>query len=232
MSPQPYYQDGLVTLYHGDCREQTAWLEADVLVTDPPYGRDWRQGELKGHHSDNLNRGIAHDRDTTVRDAVLQMWGDRWGDRRAILFGDLMLAPPLRTKLVGAYRKPGDAGIRGAMGGVRRDLEAIYLIGRWPSGIGGRTSLFTTGATQVGGSSGVVARSGGHPHTKPQDVMEELIALTVGVVADPFSGSGSTLLAARNRGRKAIGVEVEERYCETIAKRLSADVLDFGDGAA
>jgi site-specific DNA-methyltransferase (adenine-specific) len=232
MSPQPYYQDDLVTLYHGDCREQTAWLDADVLVTDPPYGRDWRQGELKGHHSDNLNRGIAHDSDTTVRDTVLQMWGDKWGDRRAILFGDLMLAPPLRTKLVAAYRKPGDAGIRGAMGGVRRDLEAIYLIGRWPSGIGGRSSLFATAATQVGSPNGVVARSGGHPHSKPKDVIEELLMLTEGTVADPFAGGGSVLLAARNRGRKAVGVEIAEEWCEVTAKRLDQGVLDFGDGAA
>lgn len=226
---KPYYEDDAVTLYHGDCREVTAWLAADVLVTDPPYGRDWRQGELKGHYSGNLNQGIANDKSTGIRDAALAMWGT---DRPVIAFGDLMLAPPTGTKLVCIYRKPADAGLRGAMGGVRRDAEAIYLLHQWKSGIGGRSSVFATRAATVGGSSGVAARSGGHPHTKPGDVMSDLIVLTSGVVADPFAGSGSTLVAAKALGRKAIGVELEERYCELIAKRLDQGVLDFGGDAA
>ena len=232
---EPYYSDDLVTLYHGDCREVTTWLEADVLVTDPPYGRGWRQGEVKSAGSSKAHArnevstvGIANDRDTAVRDEALALWGT---DRRGILFGDLMLAPPSGTRLVGAYHKPVDAGLRGAMGGVRRDLEAIYLIGPWPSGIGGRSSLFSTSAPLVGGNHGIVAKAGGHPHTKPQDTLEELVMLTEGVIADPFAGSGSTLIAARGQGRRVIGVEYEERYCEIAAKRLAQDVLDFGEPA-
>jgi len=221
---RPYYKDEWVTLYHGDCREVTEWLAADVLVTDPPYGRAWRQGLIRGHHTDNANRGIANDHSSDERDAALVLWGD---ERRAVVFGDLMLSPPPGTKLVGGYRKPVDAGLRGAMGGVRRDLEALYLLGPWPSGIGGRSSLFLTGASNVGNPAGIVASAGGHPHAKPIDVMCALLALTEGVVADPFAGSGSTLFAAKYLGRQAIGVEIEERYCEIAARRLAQDTL-FG----
>ncbi len=231
--PEPYYSDDLVTLYHGDCREVTTWLEADVRISDPPYGRAWRQGVVKSAGSnrehvrnDASTKGIANDKDTTIRDAALTLWGAR----KAIVFGDLMLPPPPGTKLVCAYRKPVDAGLRGAMGGVRRDLEAIYLLNGWPSGIGGRSSLFATAATLVGGQSGIVAKAGGHPHTKPLDVMSELVMLTEGTVADPFSGSGSTLFAAKHLGRRAVGVEYEERYCEMAAKRLQQDTL-FGGAA-
>jgi site-specific DNA-methyltransferase (adenine-specific) len=140
-----------------------------------------------------------------------------------------MLAPPVGTKLVGAYRKPADAGVRGAIGGYRRDLEAVYLIGEgWASGIGGVSSLLGTAALNVGNPSGIAARSGGHPHAKPLDLMEVILSrCPPGVIADPCAGSGSTLVAARNLGREAIGVELEEKYCEVIAKRLAQDCLDL-----
>ena len=145
-----------------------------------------------------------------------------------IVFGDLMLAPPAGTKLVGVYAKPPDAGLRGAIGGVRRDLEAVYLLGPWPSGVGGRSALFRTAASNVGNPTGIVARSGGHPHAKPLDLLVQLLTMTPGgVIADPFAGSGSTGVAAKALGRKAILVELEERYAEIAARRLSQDVLDF-----
>lgn len=228
-----YYQDEHVTLYHGDAlTEHMEWLDASVLVTDPPYGRAWRQGDVRKAGVDYAQTrnaasltGIANDSSTTVRDEALAQWG---GDRAAIVFGDLMLPPPARTKLTAVYYKADPAsGLRGAIGGVRRDAEAIYLVGRWKSGIGGRSSVFAS-RRQITGSQGVVARNGGHPHTKPGEVMEELISIAPpGIIADPFAGSGSTLVAARALGRKAIGVELHEPYCELIAKRLDQGVLNL-----
>lgn len=223
---EPYYSDESVTLYHGDCLQIDAWLEADVLCTDPPYGRDWKQGVIRGHHTGNAMRGIANDANTDVRDRALEAWGNR----PAVAFGDLMLEPPKGTKLTAIYRKPADAGLRGAIGGIRRDTEAIYLVGKgWRSGIGGRSSVFATRNPLVGSPQGIVARSGGHPHAKALDVLEDLIGICPpGVIADPFAGSGSTLVAAKQLGRKAIGVELEERYAEICAKRLSQGVLPLG----
>ena len=219
---KPYYQDELVTLYHGDCREVTAWIEADVLVSDPPYGRAWKQGDTgkgRGWASDN-HAGIANDATTAARDAALVLWGDR----PSILFGDLMLPPPPDAKHVLIYDKGNDAGFTGAVGGYRRNVEAIYLVGKGHgSGLGGRSAVLATAAS----AGGNLARTTGHPHTKPTDVMCALISHTTGVIADPFAGSGSTLFAAKYLGRKSIGVELDERYCEIAAKRLAQDTL-FG----
>jgi site-specific DNA-methyltransferase (adenine-specific) len=217
---EPYFADDLVTLFLGDCREITEWLAADVLVTDPPYGRGWRQGRhWNANHTDDRHGGIDGDLDTAVRDAALAMWGDRL----ALVFGDLMLAPPPGNKLTLIYRKPPNAGTRGAMGGWRRDAEGIYMLGPWPSGLGGQSSIIATGQR----SQGLQLQGRyGHPHAKPVDVMEALIAACPpGVIADPFAGSGSTLVAARNLGRTAIGVEIDEKYAEQAARRLSQATL-------
>lgn len=225
-----YYQDEHVELHLGDCLENTEWLHADVLVTDPPYGIDWRapKGWTNaygggGHRSSGNATSIEQDKDTSTRDHALALWGDR----PAAVFGDLLRVAPARARQVCIYAKPFDAGIRGATGGFRRDAEGVYLTGNWPMGIGGRSSVLQT-AGYVAGPRGIATRSR-HPHAKPIDVLEQLIgACPPGTVADPFAGSGSTLVAARNLGRRAIGVEIEERYAEICARRLDQMCLDFG----
>lgn len=238
----PYYQDDLVTLYHGDCREVTAWLEADVLVTDPPYGRANETGSRltnsDGHGSSRARGQIANDRDTTVRDRALDLWLE--DHSRALVFGDPLVTQPRGSVQALVYAKPADAGIRGAHAGFRRDVEMVYLVGSWPVGVGGQSSILRTGSL-VAGPRGLSVRYE-HPHAKPVDLIEGLLGFvlpyrgnqqqaldTAGrvVIADPFSGSGSTLIAARHRGHRAVGVELEERYCEIAARRLSQDTL-FG----
>lgn len=219
----PYYQDDHVRIFHGDCREIDEWLAADVLVTDPPYGRSWHQGDTgsaRGWRSDR-HIGIVNDSDTSVRDEALASWGGR----PSVVFGDLTLPPPGGTKLTLVFDKGGDAGFTGAVGGYRRNVEGVYLLGNHGSGLGGRSAILRT-TFSAGGN---LARTTGHPHTKPLDVMRALVeACPPGVVADPFMGSGSTLRAAKDLNRQAIGVELEERYCEIAAKRCAQEVLPLG----
>jgi DNA modification methylase len=211
----PYWTDGRVTLYLGDCREITEWLSADVLVTDPPYGV---QGRYKGLPRRRDLVAITGDDNTAVRDAALEMWRPR----PCAAFGDLTLPSPAGTRHTLIYRKPPNAGAYGTIGGWRRDIEAIYLLGLWPVGMAERSSILSTGAR----SQGTKQRVYGHPHAKPVDVMEAILAACPpGVIADPFAGSGSTLIAARNQGRLAIGIEVFEPYCEMAARRLAQGVL-------
>lgn len=219
--PIPYYQDELVTLYHGDCREITDWLEADVLVTDPPYGIKWSTHgggrDLRNWAPRQPKVGIIGDESTKARDDVLAAWGDR----PSIVFGSPLIAPPAQTIQVLVWRKPIDAGVVGARFVWRRDWEAIYLSGRWPRVNPNRSSVIES-------RGGLERYRTEHPHTKPTALMEGLIAEAPdGVIADPFAGSGSTLIAAKLLGRKAIGIEADMRWCDLAANRLAQDNL-FG----
>jgi len=216
----PYYADGDVVLFHGDCHEITDWLAADVLVTDPPYGIGWRRGLNKARAS-SAHSGIVNDQDVTCRDEALAIWGKH---HPSVVFGSFYAPPPADVRQWLIYRKPINAGVVGSTTGYRRDAEPVYLLGPWPKRTAQWSSvLFTHSST---GNVRSPQRQNEHPHAKPLDVMEALIsACPPGVIADPFAGSGSTLVAARNLGRKAIGVEIDERYCEVAARRLAADCL-------
>ena len=217
---KPYYQDDLVTLFHGDCLEVTEWLEADVLVTDPPYGISYQSGGMSNAtvpQKDTINNDDTAD----VRDSVLELWGDK----PALVFGSWRIERPknVRHRLIW-YKEKALPGMR-ATPWYNAD-EEIYVLG---SGFVGKPeqNVLTT-KTRQDGAAGLVARTG-HPTPKPVYLMERLIAkCPEGLIADPFAGSGSTLIAARNLNRRAIGIELEEKYCEGIALALSQQAFDLG----
>jgi hypothetical protein len=209
----PYYTDDHVTLYHGDCLSLTEWLAADVLVTDPPYGyshaSNW-DGAFKGEV-------IANDLDLSTRDGVLALWGRR----PALAFGSWRMPKPIGTHTVLTWDKGPASGMGNLAIPWKPNTEEVYVIG---SGFtGNRDSSVLSGHSVVTWAS----KGREHPNMKPVTLMEALILKTVGTVADPFTGSGSTLVAAKQLGRKAIGVELDERYCEITANRLCQDILDL-----
>lgn len=223
---KPYYEADGVTLWHGDCRNVPAWLACPVMVTDPPYGIGWARG-VHAARGSKASEGIAGDESTATRDAALALWGDK----PAAVFGSLYVAPPPGVRHVCVWEKAPDAGVVGSTTGFRRDVEGVYLLGQWPRRRARRGSVIRSLAPSAGNPSSPAGRTG-HPHAKPVDLIEWLLSLLPeGAVADPFAGSGSTLVAAKNAGRRAIGVELEERHCEVAARRLDQGVLGLGGAA-
>jgi len=226
----PYYQDDAVTLYLGDCLAVTQWLEADVLVTDPPYGiagalsASYKGKKPAAGFTPVHDRAVTWDATLEARDAAIALWGDK----PAAVFASpkRMDAPPFPPRQVPLIW---DKGQLVGMGDLtfpwRVNYELIYIRGAFA---GPRTS---TTVLRYNLSNKAAAREG-HPTPKPVGLMAELIIKAPpGIIADPFAGSGSTLVAAKQLSRKAIGIELDERYCEIAARRLSQDVLNFGETA-
>ena len=214
---EPYYQDDYVTLYHGDCLELAdKWTCADVLVTDPPYGVAYTSGWVEGRHRPST--AISGDTAVAVRDDVLAAWGIK----PSVVFGSWRSPKPEGVRQMLIWSKGADPGTGDLTMPWGSSFEEIYVSGAGQIWGGPRRSAVLE-YLKPGGD-----RRPDHPTPKPVGLMEHLIERCPhGVVADPFAGSGSTLLAARNLGRKVIGVEIEERYCETIAKRLQQQTFDF-----
>jgi site-specific DNA-methyltransferase (adenine-specific) len=213
---EPYYADDAVTLYHGDCREVTEWLAADVLVTDPPYGIAYESNKNRDRRNAKKGKPVAGDGGTAVRDATLELWGNR----PAVVFGrwDAPRPSGVRARLL--WDKGNSTGMGDLTLPWGRSDEEIYILGH--GFVGKRSGSVLRFQMLMSGDH----RRPDHPTPKPIPLLEELVGkCPPGVIADPFAGSGSTLVAARNLGRRAIGVEVEERYCEIIARRLAQDVL-------
>jgi len=211
-----------VTLYHGDCLEQTEWLDADVLVTDPPYGikNESKKGSYAGAGSQiRKYNPIANDESIKVRDEVLELWGNQ----PSVVFGTWKMPRPSLTKHLLVWHKKGQAP-GPANSSFMIQHEEIYV---WGDGFVSTSPPMRSVITTTEPRSIAVAQIG-HPTPKPIGLMEKLIERCPdGVIADPFAGSGATLIAARNLGRKAIGVELEEKYCEIIARRLSQQAFNF-----
>ena len=211
----PYYSDDLVTLYHGDCREITEWLAADALICDVPYGISYKSGQRR----QTLAASIEGDDDTSIRDGILAAWGDR----PALIFGTWRIQRPAGTHTRLIWDTKGALGMGNLSVPWKPSDQEIYVLGHGFTGPRTNNVLCHAPVQSLGYNGRV------HPHEKPIGLMQDLVSKCPKgwVIADPTAGSGPTLAAAKQLGYRAIGVEVEERYCEIAAKRLAQDTL-FG----
>jgi site-specific DNA-methyltransferase (adenine-specific) len=199
---KPYYEDGSVTIYHGDCRDVDATTSADVVITDPPYGID--KAEWDGDYP------------VYVETVALRL-------APCVCIMPGMWALPRCVSALGA-------SYRGILAGF-----SINGMTFGPVGFSNWIPAVVAGAVPRRGKDAfafvVDATKPDHPSPKPERFIRWLVdrlsdeGQTVG---DPFMGSGTILRAAKDLGRKAIGIEIEERYCEIAARRCSQEVLACG----
>lgn len=202
--PTPYYQDDAVQIFHGDCRELLPLMpKVDLVLTDPPYGvakAEW--------------------------DAVA-LWD--W----------LPLAARCASKSLAIM--PGIANLSAlpseVEGQIYRWMFSIRIInsttrgaigfGNWIAcAIYSREGVSVYSCDQDATEIAIRGEMPEHPSPKPYAAMRWLVARLPGdTILDPFMGSGTTLRAAKDLGRKAIGIEIEERYCEIAAKRMAQTVM-------
>lgn len=221
-APTLYYQDRLVTLYHGDClADPSLWTSADVMITDPPYGLQALAGSYGFSSSRRGAVTIANDLDTTTRDAVL----DLWGDKPVAVFGTPRLAEPPGGWTDRLVWDKAQLGLNG--GAWRYAHETIFVRGDgWERISDASSSILRFSSAK---NRAHVAK---HIHSKPEQLLASLISSApAGLLVDPFAGGGSTIAAARALGRSIIAFELDEQYCEGIVERITSrlDLFDTTD---
>lgn len=218
---EPYYQDEWVTLYHGDCREVDL-PSSDLVLTDPPYGVSYSSNSGVGRGTkpitnDGARLALRLQRSVLPRlQATHVLWFTRW-DAWPDVWVDLGQWFRLRGLLVWDKGSPG-------MGDLNHWGPSYELIA---SAGEGRT--FGSRDQSVMRFPTVPSVGRVHPTEKPQGLLLHLMEkMRPTSVLDPFAGGGSTLVAAKSMGLSAVGVEIDERYCELAAQRLSQGAFDFG----
>jgi len=224
---KPYYQDGLVTLYHGDCREVLPEINGgvDLVVTDPPYvfglASTSQEGKAGGW-GDLMNNAVFYGswlascrRLLNARAGSAWVFGS-WRSFPVLARAAYEIGWPIESLLVWDKEWIGPGGVRG----LRPSYELVALFAEDGFAIGDR------GIPDIWRCKWAGAKEW-HPAEKPTALIYRMIEASgcVSGVLDPFAGSGSTLVAAKRANRAAIGIEIEERYCEIAAKRCSQEVL-------
>ena len=207
---KPYYQDDFCTIYHGDCREILPQLEpVDLVLSDPPYGMSFQSN----------NRAIKHDK--IVNDDSLPIdliWLAMSKAIRAAYFfcrwNNIPQMPPPRSIIAWVKNNWSMGDLKHEHG---RQWEACCF---YPKE--GHEFLKRIPDVILADRTGNEV----HPTEKPVKLMKIILSANIGdTILDPFMGSGTTLRAAKDLNRKAIGIEIEEKYCQIAVERLRQEVL-------
>jgi len=212
----PYYEDNGIRIYHGDCEEILPQLQFDCIITDPPYGINLKT-DYRKRGRDKLaacqDYIPIHGDDKPFNPSWLLKFGKPsllWG---ANYYANLL--PQCSGWLVWDKLRP-----------HKMDQAVAELA--WTNFVKGvRVFRYLWNGMIRDGKEKLV-----HPTQKPIALMKWCLSLRWspgGTIADPYMGSGPTLRAAKDFGRKAIGIEIEEKYCEIAAKRLSQESLFTGE---
>ncbi len=243
----PYYQDDHVTIYHGDCLEMDANLGADMVFTSPPYnlgtttGGGMHQGSMGA--TGGLAGGYEGYTDDLSPDAyaqwqwqVLNLCWNTLNDAGAIFYNHKQrvqngrctlptgYAPdPLQLRQVITWDKGTGLNFSQSFFLPKSEWIIVWAKEGW--------RLASRGSAEFGDVWRIPPEQDiRHPAPFPLALPSRAIGATgAQLIVDPFMGSGTTLRAAKDLGRKAVGYEISERYCEIAAERCAQEVLDFGD---
>jgi site-specific DNA-methyltransferase (adenine-specific) len=215
----PYYEDNAVTIYHGDCLDVLPHLtRPDLILTDPPYalGDKWAGGG--GEHTKSSWRFDPAEAMAWDGDLAVAVPGLVDAARHVVIWGgNYYPLPPVRCWFLWD-KKQNDQWTTGQAEMAWTNLDRPVR-------------MFRMAQAEAHGEMGVKQ----HPTQKPVSLMSWCIEMVrdplITTVLDPFMGSGTTLRAAKDRGLKAIGIELSERYCEIAARRMGQEVLDLGGAA-
>ena len=223
---EPYFRDESVVIYHGDALDIMPKLPSVALiVADPPYtfgmASTFSEGKA-GSWGDMMNGArwyaecLREMRRLTAAQQGAAWVFNSWRSFPVLARAAMEAQWPIESLLVWDKCWIGPGGQRG----LRPSYELVALFAQ-PD-----FQLPNRGLADIWRSPASSHKENGHPAEKPLDLVARLIRETPGeLILDPFMGSGTTLRAAKDLGRYAIGIEIEERYCEIAAKRMAQGVL-------
>lgn len=220
---RPYYEDDHATIYNGDCLDVLPNVRpVSLVVTDPPYNLSLQSTGINSGWGDLMNGAYFYAQVLReIKSATKMRQGAAWIFNSWRCFPVIAKASfeadwNIESLMVWDKQWIGPGGTSG----LRPSYELVALFRHEAFAIENRS------VPDIWRSKYSGQKPNGHPAEKPEALVQRIIDVSGGgTVLDPFMGSGTTLVAAKRQGQKSVGIEIEERWCEVAAKRLSQGEL-------